>query len=229
MWCRKQSKAFDRLRGGPGHVLPGVAVAVAVVTLPLAARPAAVRPFLTQLDPALPGVLGALRRWLLALGLALVAAALVVTRGDPRSRVEVCGVALAALLAPPLVAFGVWFGAWHAPRHLVRLLALQRAGSGRDRAARLARGAAWPTAVAVAGLAGLVEIVGAVPQAVLVGLLALTVPHVVVVAGLDARRRPWPGQARPSTSASTSRDPANGCAGSSSGQCTTTSSNPSSP
>jgi Brp/Blh family beta-carotene 15,15'-monooxygenase len=128
--------AFDELRGGPGLRLPAAAVGTAVVALPLLLRPDQVREVVTALDPALPAVLAQVRLPVLVLTGVLVVAGLVV---GVRARALVATAELvlvvgAALVAPALLVFAAWFGAWHAPRHLVRLLDLQPdggAGSGR--------------------------------------------------------------------------------------------------
>jgi hypothetical protein len=72
----------------------------------------------------------------------------------------------------------------------VRLLDLQPDGDLRRRLRRLTRSAVAPTAAALVGLAALVAVGRDVPAAVLVVLLALTVPHAVVVArlGRDAEQ-----------------------------------------
>ena len=179
--------AFDRLRGGAGLMLPAAALGTAVVALPLVLRPAAARPLLLALDPALPAVLAGARLPLLVGTALLVTAGLAVAlRGGQRAAAaELAVVAVAAALGPPLVVFAAWFAGWHAPRHLVRLAALEPSGDGRERVRRLARGAALPTAFAAAGLAGLALLLGGLPAAVLIVLLALTVPHAAVVAQLD--------------------------------------------
>ena len=178
---------FDRLRGGPGLAVPALALGSAVVVAPLLLRPAAVGPLLTSLAPALPDLLAGVRLPVLALTAVLVAAGLLVALRARRHLVatELAVVVGAAVLGPPLLAFGVWFALWHGPRHLVRLLALEPTGSRRERVRRLARGAALPTLVAATGLVGLALLLGGLPGAVLIALLALTVPHAAVVARLD--------------------------------------------
>ena len=184
--------AYDRLRGGAGMLLPAAALGTAVVTLPLVLRPEPVRALLAALDPGLPGATAAVRTPLLLLNAALVIAGLVAAlhAGQRRAAGELALVVAVALLGPPLVVFAAWFGCWHAPRHLVRLLAIEPCGDGPERVRRLARSAALPTAVAALGLGALAVVLGGLPSAVLVVLLALTVPHAVVVArmsGLSAR------------------------------------------
>ncbi|WP_237572329.1 beta-carotene 15,15'-dioxygenase, Brp/Blh family [Mycolicibacterium lacusdiani] len=133
-----------------------------------------------------------------------VGAAIVVTAAALRSgrgTVVVLDVALIGtlcLVAPPLVAFAVWFGGWHALRHSARLLAvdpgcsaLLRAGRPRSAVMRLARHSALPSVAVIAVLAGLCSFTVAAPDPtavlaeVLRVLLALTVPHMVVVWWLD--------------------------------------------
>ena len=179
--------AFDRLRGGAGRALPAIAVGSAIVAVPLLLRPTAARPLLLALDPDLPDVLATVRFPLLAGTVVLVAAGLwvAVRAGELRVAAELALVAAASALGPPLIVFAAWFAGWHAPRHLVRLAALEPSGDGPERVRRLARGAAIPTAVAAAGLAGVALLLGGLPGAVLVVLLALTVPHAAVVARLD--------------------------------------------
>ncbi len=182
--------AFDRLRGGPGLRLPAAALGTAVVTLPLLLRPEQVRELVAALDPALPAVLAELRLPVLAVTAALVLAGLLVgVRARAwRPTAELALVVAAAAAAPALLVFAAWFGAWHAPRHLVRLLDLQPDGALGIRARHLALGALAPTAAALAGLGALAAAGRGLPAAVLVVLLALTVPHAAVVARL--RRSP---------------------------------------
>ncbi len=118
--------------------------------------------------------------------------------------------------APPLAAFGLYFGCWHAVRHTGRLLDLARrhlarqqpAGNGRAAeapspvrwsaaAALLARASVRPTVVALLavlllwwgrGLAGL--------QAEVAVLLALTFPHAGVVWVLDRHQAVGVGAGR---------------------------------
>ena len=183
--------AFDRLRGGVGSVLTGAALGTAIIAGPVLLRPDAVRPVLDALDPGLAPVLAVLRIPVLLLTGALVVAgaASAIRRRSWPAVGELTVVVLAGLLAPPLLVFAVWFGAWHAPRHLVRLLELEGSGDTRERMLRLARAAVLPTGAALAGLVVLVAISGSVPAAVLVVLLALTVPHAAVVARMGRVRR----------------------------------------
>ncbi len=102
-------------------------------------------------------------------------------------------------LTPPPVAFGVFFGCWHALRHTARLVSGDPRNSVDLAAGRLARpvrrflaATALPTAIVV----GAVLLLGRVTSswivltaAVLPVLAALTVPHTAVVTWLDHQPR----------------------------------------
>jgi Brp/Blh family beta-carotene 15,15'-monooxygenase len=107
-------------------------------------------------------------------------------------------------LAPPYLAIGAYFLAWHSLRHLLRLLLLRPAdrravASGRAIRAigRLARDLVPMTALAILALAGLYawaapRIAGAegFVALYLVWISALTMPHLAAVALMDARSEP---------------------------------------
>ncbi len=82
-------------------------------------------------------------------------------------------------VAPPLAAFALWFAGWHAVRHTARVMVTEQTTLRRLAAATLA-----PSLVAGVALVALVVLPpasGAVPVVLVLGLLALTVPHAVVV------------------------------------------------
>jgi len=161
---------------------------------------------------------GADRRpaWRLALFLAargLVALAAEAIGSPARSRrpaiAEAAGTALLVSLfavAPPVLAMGVYFHAWHSVRHIGRLLPL--AGATRESARRgrwleaFARFhlAALPTSLAALAmmavlgwsLRGRLGEAGDLGLAALALIAALTVPHVLVVLRLDRRQAVWP-------------------------------------
>ncbi|MDP9390151.1 MAG: hypothetical protein M3P89_01910 [Actinomycetota bacterium] len=99
------------------------------------------------------------------------------------------------LAAPPLVAFGVYFGAWHSVRHVARMVAEDPANAadladGRLAAplARFSTAATLPTVAVLAALAVLWSAAGGGYGLVVTHLpllAALTLPHVLVVAWLD--------------------------------------------
>jgi Brp/Blh family beta-carotene 15,15'-monooxygenase len=119
-----------------------------------------------------------------------------------RSAVEVVLLAMLFVALPPLAAFGIYFGAWHGLRHTARLVARDPRNHADLAAGRLLRplrrfgvSAALPTLVAGVSAAALVVVAGqhtGLTGTVFTVLLALTVPHLVVVAALDlvGLRRP---------------------------------------
>jgi Brp/Blh family beta-carotene 15,15'-monooxygenase len=147
----------------------------------------------------------ALATTILALGLAGWLATL--PRAWPAPRAALGDAAEVLLLialfavAPPYLAIGVYFLAWHSLRHLLRLALLRpsdRRAIGAGRAgrpiARLARDLMPMTALALAALAGLyawaaprVEGVEGFVALYLVWISALTMPHLAAVALMDAR------------------------------------------
>ncbi|MGY1682355.1 beta-carotene 15,15'-dioxygenase, Brp/Blh family [Geodermatophilus sp. SYSU D01176] len=183
---------------------PAALVAGAVVLLvPLvrgAAETAAV------VAAVVPGSDGTLPAGVRTAVLALVPAAAALLAGDLLRRrqlveaAELAGLVVLVLVVPPLAAFGVYFGCWHAVRHVARVVA-EDPGSAADLAAgrlgrplrRFAVRAAPPTAAVLVVLALLWSAAGgwrAFVAADLPLLAALTLPHVLVVGWLDAAPRP---------------------------------------
>ena len=137
---------------------------------------------------------------------ALVAVTTALRSGHRTIALDVVLIGLLGALAPPLVAFAVWFGGWHALRHCARMLTVEpgcaelMATGRRVAAVRRFVGLAAPPSVAaltvVVALAWFTVVVpdpATVVAEVLRLLLALTVPHMVVVLWLDRsadRRRP---------------------------------------
>lgn len=143
------------------------------------------------------------------LAFSAVAAGLALRAGRTGQALEIGLLVVLFVVLPPLAAFGVYFGGWHGLRHTARLLAddpRSTADLARGRLARplgrFLRDAAVPSLVALSATVGLAGL--AVGRADLAGpvfelLLALTVPHVVVVAWWDQhldRRRPGGPSAR---------------------------------
>ncbi|WBC12412.1 Brp/Blh family beta-carotene 15,15'-dioxygenase [Micromonospora sp. WMMA1998] len=173
------------------------------VVVPLLVWPETVDPLLAAVAPGAPAVLGPGLR-LLALGCLVAAGTFTVVRdlrgGRPLAAAE--PVLLLGLFAavPPALAVGTYFAAWHAARHVSRLLRAHPANRS-DLAAgrwavplgRFARAAALPTLVAAAVPMVLAGWPGRPFDALAVtvaALAALTVPHSAVVAWLDRRGRP---------------------------------------
>ena len=179
-----------------------IATANGLVTVGLLVwrNPSVTDPYVRALSPAVAdasiatagvGVLGTL---------AVVTAALVLLLRSRRllEAEELVLLTSVFMFCPPLAAFGVYFGLWHAVRHSGRLLDLLRAheaGSGvPDRGwgssfARLARLSSAPSAAALLAVLVLVALHGVATLSAEVSvLLAVTFPHAAVVARLDVIR-----------------------------------------
>lgn len=186
---------------------PIVASAIAVagcggLVLPLARSGAQLQTVAAAVSPDLAVVLGHVwvqfalaATWVVA---AVIAIAAALRSGHNAVALDVALIGALGMLAPPLAAFAVWFGGWHALRHVARLMtvetgcaALLTVGRTRDAVMRLGRLAALPSAAALTVLAGLTWLTASANDSeaavaeVLRVLLALTVPHMVVVFWLD--------------------------------------------
>jgi Brp/Blh family beta-carotene 15,15'-monooxygenase len=141
----------------------------------------------------------------------LVALAAEAARRPDRRRLamqEAGGTGLLVLLfsvAPPVLAMGVYFNAWHSVRHVARLL--PAAGPTRE----AARSGRWGTAIARFQVAALPTTIAATLMigglwwalrdraggaadfglAALAMVSALTLPHVLVVLGMDRAQSVW--------------------------------------
>ena len=129
---------------------------------------------------------------------ALVLAAAVtifVARGlrDRNSRPVRVGLEIGVLtglfaVAPPLLAFSLYFCVWHAPRHVIEVLSREGSLGASDLVAG-ARTAAGPTLAALAigalclfALAPRVDPQTALARVLFIGMAALTVPHMALAA-----------------------------------------------
>lgn len=132
------------------------------------------------------------------LGAAAVAVAASLRSGQRGVALDIVLIGALGMVAPPLVAFAVWFGCWHALRHTARMVtvepgsaALLAAGRGRAAVLRVVRLGALPSVAALMAVALLAWMTMAAPNPtaalaeVLRLLLALTVPHMVVVFWMD--------------------------------------------
>jgi Brp/Blh family beta-carotene 15,15'-monooxygenase len=188
----------------PGRLI-SVAVAVAgcgALILPLARSGDQFRGVAAAISPGLaPLISGQLFErslagiWLVAAVVAIIAS---IRAAQRLVALDIALVGALGLIAPPLVAFAVWFGCWHAIRHCARMLTVEPGcatlvSTGRDRSAvlRLIRLAALPSAAALATVLvlGWFTVTASDPAVVVAEilrlLLALTVPHMVVVWWLD--------------------------------------------
>jgi Brp/Blh family beta-carotene 15,15'-monooxygenase len=114
-----------------------------------------------------------------------------------RDALDIALLAALASIAPPLVAFAVYFGCWHAMRHTARLTSLLPQSQAAYEAGRSSRAflkAVIPGLPALAGTLIFVVILAGVSKdnltdsflwLTLVTIWALTVPHMIVTAKLD--------------------------------------------
>jgi len=164
-----------------GDQLQGVAAAISPGLAPLLGE--------QPLERTLAGV------WLVA---AVVAGIAALWSGQIWVAVDIVLIGTLGMLAPPLLAFAVWFGGWHAIRHCARMLtvepgcaALVSSGRGPAAVQRMIRLAALPSVAALATVVtlGWITVTASDPTVVVAEilrlLLALTVPHMVVVWWLD--------------------------------------------
>jgi len=116
-----------------------------------------------------------------------------------REIIDLIALAILALIAPPLVAFAVYFGCWHAMRHTARLtLILPKAVSAAEKNKPF-------SSFMAAVVPGLPALVGTVVVALLIALFdttnidasylwyllvvvwSLTVPHMMVTSRIDQK------------------------------------------
>lgn len=203
------SRQLTRWRPGRLIAAAMVVAGCGALALPLArsgeqfsAVAAAVSPGLARLLAAAPLQIGVTVTWLCCAVVAMIAA---LRDGHAVIALDIALIGALGLVAPPLVAFAVWFGGWHALRHCARLLSVEPGcaallADGRRRAAahRLARLAALPSLAVLTAVGALVWVTLAAPNPTaavaeaLRVLLALTVPHMVVVLWLDRKPAPDP-------------------------------------
>jgi len=145
---------------------------------------------------------------LVAVALLVVAAVAAAPRDDRRAwRVDVGELVLLAaffVVTPAVLAVGTYLLAWHAPRHVARLIAADPRQAALPPGPALAawtREAAPLTAVSLAGSAVLALAAWQVPGsgeglagAALALIAALTFPHAAVVAWMDREQRVFAGQ-----------------------------------
>lgn len=179
-----------------------------VYAIPAGALPVVIPLTSSQADLALELVNPALQNWHQGLGPVVFwstllagagAVSWLLVRRQYRSALDLVALGALALLAPPLVAFSVYFGLWHAQRHTARLVlelprAIQLAQSKSPAAgfwAAVVPGlpALVGTMVVAAGLTGWTggEIQSDFLWITLVIVWALTVPHMALTWRLDRK------------------------------------------
>lgn len=198
--AERSGRAVPRLRTG---WLSTAAHGSVVVVLPLWSTEGR-----TAMRPLLPGLVDWVSavptQWATTTVVLMCAASALhrASRGRILEAVELLAVLTLFLTVPVFAAFGVYFGLWHALRHTARLMDALAAGQPiRLQCEAFIRAAALPTSAALIVLGVLFAYrsdTGVVMTGVSV-LLALTFPHVVVVALLDHHRRINPATPTAST------------------------------
>jgi Brp/Blh family beta-carotene 15,15'-monooxygenase len=134
---------------------------------------------------------------LLVAAIATISILVLVSRLRYRDVLDLALLAALASVAPPLVAFAVYFGCWHAMRHTARLSSLLRSSRAAYEANKPLRAfqkavipglpALFGTLIFVLLLAGFSRdnISDSFLWLTLVTIWALTVPHMIVTAKLD--------------------------------------------
>jgi Brp/Blh family beta-carotene 15,15'-monooxygenase len=182
--------------------IPLVIAGSGALVLPLARSGDQLRGVATAVSPDLALLIGGARVQICLVAIWLAAALIAVIASlwsrHPTVALDIVLVGALGILVPPLVAFAVWFGGWHALRHCARILtiepgcaALVKTGRQRAAALRLIWLAAVPSIAALTAVAALgwFTVAASDPAVVLAEvlrlLLALTVPHMVVVLWVD--------------------------------------------
>ena len=116
-----------------------------------------------------------------------------------REVIDLCALAALALIAPPLVAFAIYFGCWHAMRHTARLtLILPKAKSAAEKnnAFDSFMAAVKPGLPALFGTVVVALVIAVLDSSnidasylwyLLVVVWALTVPHMLVTSRIDQK------------------------------------------
>lgn len=189
-----------RARGSDGvDALAGLSWAAVVLVLPAAAHTADLRASVTAVmggATTADGVLDTvarLHRPLLVLVAVTVAAAETLLARQRRwlDAAELAVLTVMFAVVAPLAAFGVYFGGWHALRHVARLLIEQPGDTGDQVGRRLAdftRNAAVPTIASLAVIGLLrwrTDSWTAFLADDLAVLAGLTIPHMLVIAATE--------------------------------------------
>ena len=192
---------LDRLKGKISSHLPTTFVVLAFGSIPVvmplinSSSTSALSQVNTNLINWHQGFDQALRSIVLALFIVALVALLVTKRF--RDVIDLFLLAALAVLTPPLIAFAVYFGCWHAMRHTARLtLVLPESLSAYEQGKALKAfwSAVLPGTPALIGsflVAAGLWIYGEVDKSffwfVLTIVWALTVPHMIVTAKLDRK------------------------------------------
>lgn len=184
----------------PVSLLHACSVGLVTVGLIVWSQPDATDPIVRAMSPTVADLALTSRGAGLSAVVVVVGAALaaLLWRRQWQQAFELVLLALVFATCPPLAAFGVYFGLWHAVRFTGRLVdavrlhdsLVSRVDRGGAAAVRhLMRLSVAPTVVALVAVGVIISLSGVVTlQAQVAVLLAVTFPHAAVVAWLDARR-----------------------------------------
>jgi Brp/Blh family beta-carotene 15,15'-monooxygenase len=192
---------LDRIKGRSGKTIPVWAYASSGGLLPV------VIPLVnSRSTEALTKVNSHLINWhhgytseiqIVVAAIAAISLLTLLVRKRYRDAVDIALLAALASIAPPLVAFAVYFGCWHAMRHTARLTSLlptSRAAYEAGKPGKAFLKAVIPGLPALAGTLIFVVLLAGISKdnlsdsflwLTLVTIWALTVPHMLVTAKLD--------------------------------------------
>jgi len=133
---------------------------------------------------------------IIAIAVGVISILTLMLKGRKREAIDIGLLLTLSLVAPPLIAFAVYFGLWHAMRHTARLTLVLSSCQNAFKAGKLGKSflaAVLPGTPALVGtfvIAGLLTVIGQdfnddFLWMVLVVVWALTVPHMMVTARLD--------------------------------------------
>ena len=152
---------------------------------------------LAEVNPKLINWAGSSTNFIHLLVLLIAASSLfvLVLKRDDKSAIDLALLAALSMLTPPLVAFAIYFGLWHALRHTARLtlnLSKSEIAYQNNESKRAFINAVLPGTPALIGTFIVAAILAAANPdnsrllwSILVVIWALTVPHMMVTAKLD--------------------------------------------
>ena len=196
-----ESRAANEKSGYSKLVLASYAIPAGFLPVVLPLTDKRTLDVLQELNPALINWAGTFTQLLrnTTLVLAVIAIVLLMVTRNFDLTLDLFLLLALSFLAPPLVAFAVYFGFWHAIRHTARLVpklpsAMQKVGSGKLLASFLA--AVIPGLYAILGIfilgifivaRGSTDISSDFLWVILVIIWALTVPHMATTAKFDIK------------------------------------------
>jgi Brp/Blh family beta-carotene 15,15'-monooxygenase len=196
-----ETRAAAEKNGYSSFVLASYAIPAGFLPVVLPLTDKRTLDVLQELNPTLINWAGAITELLRnsTLVVAVFSILLLITTRNNSLAIDLILLLALSLLAPPLVAFAVYFGFWHAIRHTARLVpklpsAMQRVSTGNTFASFFS--AVIPGLYAILGIfiigiffvaRGTTEVTSDFLWIILVIIWALTVPHMATTAKFDLR------------------------------------------